>query len=75
MSFPVNLKSGYSVFLGGLCRVDLLSGDDKFFTLIVPPHVTIHRTPTLKADSVYEKHAGLLLRPSYTANPMETVFV
>lgn len=74
-SFAINMKQGYSVFLGALARVDFLSGDDKFFTFIMPPHVTIHRTPILKAPSVYEKHAGILLRPTYTADPQATKFV
>lgn len=53
MSYPINLKASYSVFLGALARIDLLSGDDKFVTFIVPPHVTIHKTPTLKAEEIY----------------------
>lgn len=50
ISYPLNMKSGYTVFLGGLARVDFLSGDDKYFTFIVPPHLTIHKTPILKAE-------------------------
>ena len=68
------MKAAYSVFLGALCRIDLLSGDDKYFTFFVPSHVTIHKTPILKADSVYEKHAGVLLRPSYNDRPQEIEF-
>lgn len=52
-SYPINVKSGYSIWLGALARIDFLSGEDKFFTFFVPPHVTIHRTPILKAESVY----------------------
>jgi hypothetical protein len=66
-SYSVNVKQGYSVWLGALARVDMMSGDDKEFTFFVPPHVTIHKTPILKADSVYIKQAGILLRPTYNA--------
>ena len=62
------------MWLGALARLDFLSGDDKFFTFFVPPHVTIHRTPIAKAASVYAAHAGTLLRPSYNNKPEEVVF-
>ena len=68
-SYSVNVKSSYTLWVGALARIDFLSGTDKYFTFFIPPHVTIHRTPILKADSVYEKHAGVLLRPAYNANP------
>jgi 30S ribosome assembly GTPase len=45
LSFPINIKQSYSVWLGALARLDFLAGEDKFFTFFVPPHVTIHRTP------------------------------
>lgn len=67
-SYALNVKQSYSVWLGALARLDFLSGDDKFFTFLVPPHVTIHRTPIIKAESVFEKHAGTLLRPIYNMN-------
>jgi 30S ribosome assembly GTPase len=43
-SFSLNVKQGYSMWLGALARLDLLSGDDKYLTTIVPKDVTIHRT-------------------------------
>ena len=67
LPYSVNVKQGYSVWLGALARVDMLNGDDKQITFFVPPHVTIHKTPITKADDVYLKHAGILLRPTYTA--------
>ncbi|CAI2386276.1 unnamed protein product [Moneuplotes crassus] len=75
MSLSYEVKSGYSVWLGALARIDFLSGERKNFTFFVSPHVTIHRTPFDKADSVYESQAGLLLRPTYTSVPEETEFV
>ena len=68
------MKSSYSIWLGALARVDFLSGDDKFVTFFVPPHVTIHRTPIIKAANVYAQHAGELLRPAYNAKPEEVEF-
>lgn len=73
-SYPLNVKSSYSVWLGALCRMDFLSGSDKYFTFFVPPNVTIHRTPILKAEEVYKKHAGTLLRPVYNTNPENIEF-
>ena len=35
-AFAMNVKQGYSVWLGGLARIDVLSGSDKYFTFFVP---------------------------------------
>jgi hypothetical protein len=43
----------------------MLSGDDKYFTFFVPPHVTIHKTPLAKADEIFINQSGILLRPTY----------
>lgn len=73
ISYPINLRASYSVFIGALARIDFLSGDDKYFTFFIPPHVTLHKTQTLKADSVLENHSGTLLRPVYSLSGMELV--
>jgi len=64
-SFPLNVKQGYSIWLGALARLDLVSGDDKHLTFVVPKDVTIHRTPIARAESLFVDQAGLLLKPSY----------
>ena len=64
-TYPINVKQGYSVWLGALARLDLLSGDDKYLTVIVPRDVTIHRTPIGRASEIFEAQAGKLLKPSY----------
>lgn len=46
----------------------MLNGEDKQFTIFTPPHVTIHKTPIVKADQVYYRQAGILLRPTYDSN-------
>ena len=63
--FPINVKSGYTIWLGALARLDMISGDDKHLTCIVPQDVTIHRTPIIKASTVFIAQADKLLKPSY----------
>lgn len=52
-SFPVNVKSGYSVWMGAVARIDFISGDDKHLTFVAPQDVTIHRTPIEKAEDIF----------------------
>lgn len=73
--FSMNIKQGYSVWLGALCRIDVLSGADKYFNFYVPQNVTIHRTPFDRADEVYQQRAGTLLRPTYNTKPEEMEFI
>ena len=63
--YPVNVKSGYAVWLGALARLDMVSGEDKHLTITVAPDVTIHRTPIAKASTVFIAQADKLLKPSY----------
>jgi 30S ribosome assembly GTPase len=35
-TYPINVKSGYSVWLGALVRLDFLNGEDKYLTMVVP---------------------------------------
>lgn len=64
-SLPLNVKSGYSVWMGALARIDFISGDDKHLTFVAPQDVTIHKTPILKAEEIFIRQADLLLKPSY----------
>jgi ribosome biogenesis GTPase A len=68
-SFSMNVKQGYSVWLGALARLDVLSGSDKYYTFFMPQNVTIHRTPYERAEEVYLNRAGTLLRPTYDTEP------
>ena len=68
-SFAMNVKNGYTVWLGALARLDFLSGDDKYLTFVVPQDVTIHKTPIVKADDIFLRQAGKLLKPSYFERP------
>ena len=75
LSHSFNIKSGYTIWLGALARVDFLNGERKNFSFFVSPHVTIHKTPLEKAQQIYDDHAGELIRPSYNATPKEVKFV
>ena len=52
-SFAMNVKSGQSVWLGALSRLDFINGDDKNLSFVAPQDVTVHRTPIDKADDVF----------------------
>jgi ribosome biogenesis GTPase A len=61
----INMLPGLSVWLGGLARIDMIEGLNKFFTVFGAPLLTVHRTPTDKADLVYANNAGKLLKPAF----------
>ena len=73
-SFSMVVKQGYSVWMGALCRLDILSGSDKHFTFFMPANVTVHRTPFARAEEVYRDRAGTLLRPTYDSDPHQVEF-
>ena len=64
-SLPLSVRSGTSVWIGALARIDFINGDEKHLTFVAPQDVTIHKTPIIKADSVFIRHADRLLKPSY----------
>ncbi len=64
--FTVNVKQGYSIWLGALARIDMLNGNDKFFSFFLSHDVTIHKTFLLNAEKIFENQAGNLLRPVIT---------
>lgn len=57
--------------MGALARLDLLSGDDKYITMIAPQNVTLHRTPIMRASDVFINQAGKLLKPSLLGDESE----
>lgn len=65
----LNIRQSQSVWLGALCRLDMLSGSEKYFTFYVPQTVAVHRTTFELADRVYRKQAGNILRPAYNDDP------
>lgn len=57
------LKEGKTIFLGGMGRLDLISGPRTYFTVFVSHKMTLHQTKLEKADLVYKNHLGTLLQP------------
>ena len=70
----MSIRQGYSVWFGALCRIDILSGSEKYYNFYFPQNVTIHRTPFERAEQVYLNRAGTLLRPTYDTNPEAVEF-
>jgi hypothetical protein len=56
------------VFFGALARIDYTDGEPRniYVTLFAAADVTVHVTPTVKADAVFARHCGTLLRPPFT---------
>jgi len=69
--FTCSIKQGYSIWLGAIARVDFLNGDDKYLSFFLSQNVTIHRTPLLNAEDLFNKNAGTLLRPAITKDISE----
>lgn len=57
------LHEGTTIFLGGLARLDYISGPPAYFTVFVAHTLYVHVTKTINADDVYKKHVGGLLHP------------
>jgi ribosome biogenesis GTPase YqeH len=57
------LNSEQTLFLGGLARLDFVSGEKQPFVCYVSNDLNIHRTKLEKADELYKNHAGELLTP------------
>ena len=62
------LNAEQSLFFGGMARVDFVKGERQSFTLYASNLVDIHRTKLSKADVLFEKHLGTLLKPPFEDN-------
>ena len=63
------LNEEQTLFLGGLARLDYLSGDGKqSFVCYLSNELTIHRTKLEKADVLYANQRGQLLTPPFEEN-------
>jgi ribosome biogenesis GTPase A len=60
-----SLKEGHTIFIGGLGRIDYISGPPIYFTLFVSSLIRIHVTKISKADDLFQKHVGGLLSPPF----------
>lgn len=59
------LESSQTLFIGGLARVDFISGSKTSFICYVSEFIKIHRTKLEKADELYRSHLGKLLTPPF----------
>ena len=62
-TYSINVKQGFTIWLGAVARIDFMNGDDKYFSFFFSNHVTIHKTPMLNAELVFENQYGKILRP------------
>lgn len=59
------LDSSQTLFIGGLARIDFISGPKTSFICYVSEFIKIHRTKLEKADELYSSHLGTLLTPPF----------
>lgn len=57
------LQVGQTLYIGGLARLDFIKGEKQSFVCYFANKLEIHRTKTVNADELYEKHRGDLLSP------------
>lgn len=63
------LAAEQTLFIGGLARVDFVSGEDTNFICYFGEFIKIHRTKLERADEIYEKHIGTMLTPPFEDEP------
>ncbi|MCD8511102.1 MAG: ribosome biogenesis GTPase YqeH [Bacillus sp. (in: Bacteria)] len=62
------LRSGQTLFMGGVARVDFTEGEEQSFVCYFSNDLKIHRTKLEKADELYDNHLGELLTPPMKEN-------
>ncbi|RBW70475.1 ribosome biogenesis GTPase YqeH [Bacillus taeanensis] len=62
------LNEEQTLFLGGLARLDYVSGGRRSLVCYLSNELHIHRTKLEKADELYENHLGELLQPPRLEN-------
>ena len=53
------LNSDQTLYFGGLARMDYIAGDNASFIAYFSKNLKIHRTKTIKADELYNRHMAL----------------
>jgi len=56
-------EPGQTIFLGGLMRIDFLSGSPQPLVVYASSRIRVHRTKLVRADELYVRHVGELLVP------------
>lgn len=62
------LNEEQSLFLGGLVKVDYVTGGRRSLTCFVSNDLHIHRTKLVNSDELWKRQIGELLKPPYDAN-------
>lgn len=65
------LNEEQTLYIGGLARMDYVSGGRRSFVVHVANDLTIHRTKLEKADNLYKEHKGELLSPPFEEDAQE----
>ncbi len=63
------LEANQTIFIGGLARMDFITGLPATFVFYVSQNVTLHRTKLINADVFFEKHQGTTLTPALKEAP------
>src|SRR5690625_7599208 len=63
LNLTYQLREGQTLFLGGIARFDIISGEDNSYICYFSNELKIHRTPLDNADKLYREHLGKLLSP------------
>jgi ribosome biogenesis GTPase A len=74
---PVTLRmgKGKSILVGGLARLELVSGDPSFlFTFYLANAVALHPTATTKVNAVLSQHVGGLITPPWSTDRLGELF-
>lgn len=61
------LNPEQTLFIGGLARIDFLTGEKTSFVCYFGEGLNIHRTKLEKADELYKNQLGLMLTPPFEA--------
>eukprot|EP00953_Heterococcus_sp_UTEX-ZZ885_P001989 1588-Heterococcus_DN1.PRE.6 len=68
----LRLTEGKAVLVGGLAKIELLSGKPFLFTFFISNQVKLHMTDASRADEFITKHIGSkLLFPPFSADRLE----
>lgn len=63
------LNSDQTLYFGGLARMDYMAGDNASFIAYFSKNLKIHRTKTIKADELYNRHMAL----QYEIDDLKTI--
>lgn len=63
------LNSEQTLFVGGLARIDYLTGEKTSFVCYFGEFLKIHRTKLSNADELYKNQVGTLLTPPFEEEP------